>query len=65
MGQARAEGAPSVILLSMRKGVPRYVVGQHVLTAMKFPSSKAAGKENACKNPKQQKKKKKEVWATL
>lgn len=54
MGQARAEGYPTVRLSSLREGVSRYVVGQPVLTAVKFPSSKVGAKENAYKNPKQQ-----------
>lgn len=52
--KARAEGYPTVRLSSLREGDSRYDVGQPVLAAMKFPSSKAGGKENACKNPKQQ-----------
>lgn len=54
MGQARAQGYPTVRLSSLREGVSRYAVGQPVVTAVKFPSSKAGGKEKAYKTLKQQ-----------
>jgi len=53
--QARADGCPAVGLPSFREGLSRCpVVEQPVIDCHEISPLEAGGKENACKNPKQQ-----------